>query len=104
MHDELMSITPIDGRYFSKVQELSNFFSEFALIKYRVLIEINYLKMLSGKIIRNFSDEEKKLLDALLENFNLEDARKIKDIEKVTNHDVKAVEYFLKDKLKDYKK
>jgi len=101
MHDELMSITPIDGRYFSKVQELSNFFSEFALIKYRVLIEINYLKMLSGKIIRNFSDEEKKLLDALLENFNLEDARKIKDIEKVTNHDVKAVEYFLKDKLKE---
>jgi len=101
MPDELLAITPIDGRYHDKVKELENYFSEFGLIKFRVFIEISYLCELSGKIIRSFNDEEKLLLDRILANFSIDDAKKIKEIEKVTNHDVKAVEYFLKEKLKE---
>ena len=96
---DLNAISPIDGRYRSKTKSLANYFSEQALIKYRVMVEIEYfislckipLKQLSNIDISFFRDLRK-----IHENFNSEDAREIKNIEKTTNHDVKAVEYFLK--------
>ena len=99
---QLNAISPIDGRYRGKVAQLANYFSEEALIKYRVLVEIEYfialceipLPQLSGFNSNLFSD-----LREIYQNFNADDAQKIKDIEKVTNHDVKAVEYFIKEKF-----
>lgn len=98
----LNAISPIDGRYRSKVEALGNYFSEEALIKYRVLVEVEYfialcelpLPQLSGVSASVFED-----LRTIYTGFNSEDATAIKDIEKVTNHDVKAVEYFIKDKF-----
>ena len=98
----LKAISPIDGRYRNKVDDLENYFSEEALIKYRVLVEIEYfialcelpLPQLEGIDISVFGD-----LRAVYKNFSSKDALAIKDIEKVTNHDVKAVEYFIKDKF-----
>jgi len=91
------AISPIDGRYFSKTQELSPFFSEGALIKYRVFIEVEYLKEIAPIIGLQESSFEK--LDQIISNFNTEDVETIKAKEKITNHDVKAVEYFVKDHL-----
>ena len=95
----LTAISPIDGRYRSKVEHLDEYFSEYALIKYRVLVEIEYLLFLGEKKICSIPAATKKGLKAIMENFSVEDAQKIKDTEAVTNHDVKAVEYFLKEKL-----
>ncbi len=95
----LTAISPIDGRYRSKVQHLDEYFSEFALIRYRVLVEIEYFQFLAGKKFFRLSPKLKTTLREILENFSLEDAQKIKDTEKITNHDVKAVEYFIKEKL-----
>lgn len=95
----LTAISPIDGRYRSKVQHLDEYFSEFALIKYRVLVEIEYFQFLADKKFFRLSPKQKTALREILENFSLEDAQKIKDTEKITNHDVKAVEYFVKEKL-----
>jgi adenylosuccinate lyase len=100
--NSLTAISPIDGRYHNKTKELQKFFSEFGLIRYRVLVEIQYFISLSKLKIKGledfpqnrFSDLEKIYLD-----FNEEDAHWIKESEKVTNHDVKAVEYFLKEKM-----
>ena len=95
----LQAISPIDGRYHSKVQSLANYFSEASLIKYRVLIEVEYFIALSESGISQLqplSDDIQSQLRALYKNFTLEYAQTIKDIEKTTNHDVKAVEYFLK--------
>jgi adenylosuccinate lyase len=100
--NSLTAISPIDGRYHNKTKELQKFFSEFGLIRYRVLVEIQYFISLSKLKIKGledfpqnrFSDLEKIYLD-----FNEEDALWIKESEKVTNHDVKAVEYFLKEKM-----
>ncbi len=100
----LTAISPIDGRYRTKVDELGKYFSEFGLIKYRVLVEIEYFIALCELAIPQLSSFDKKFygnLRALYTNFNTDDAQKIKDIEKVTNHDVKAVEYFLKEKFDD---
>ena len=107
----LKAITPIDGRYASKTSSLISYFSEEALIKYRVQVEIEYfialvelkLPQLSGFNTTLFSE-----LRTIYTNFSTDDAQQIKDIEKVTNHDVKAVEYFIKEKfdtlnLKEYK-
>ena len=107
----LKAITPIDGRYASKTSSLISYFSEEALIKYRVQVEIEYfialvelkLPQLSGFDTTLFSE-----LRTIYIHFSTDDAQKIKDIEKVTNHDVKAVEYFIKEKfdalnLKEYK-
>jgi len=95
----LQAISPIDGRYHSKVAALANYFSESALIKYRVLIEVEYFIALSESGISQLqpldSDTQTQLRN-LYNNFSTEDAQAIKDIEKTTNHDVKAVEYFLK--------
>ncbi|AHF14752.1 adenylosuccinate lyase [Niabella soli] len=95
----LTSISPIDGRYHKQVQQLEEFYSEYALIKYRVIVEVEYLFFLSEKKFLKLSASAKKHLRALIENFSTEQAKAIKEIEKITNHDVKAVEYFLKSEL-----
>jgi adenylosuccinate lyase len=99
---QLNAISPIDGRYRGKIEKLSNYFSEEALIKYRVLVEIEYFIALCEIPLPQLSDFNTDLFDDLrniYKNFNAEDAQKIKDIEKITNHDVKAVEYFIKEKF-----
>lgn len=96
----LTAISPIDGRYRNHVEELSDYSSEFGLIKYRTEIEIRYLMALSKiGIIRKLKSSEQKLLEKIISEFNLEDAKRIKEIEETTRHDVKAIEYYLKDKL-----
>ena len=95
----LTAISPIDGRYRHQVQHLDEYFSEFALIKYRVLIEVEYVRFLADKKFFSLSAAQKKALQEVCDNFSVEDALKIKDTEKITNHDVKAVEYFLKEKM-----
>lgn len=95
----LTAISPIDGRYSKQVQSLQEYFSEYALIKYRVIIEIDYLQLLADKKFLKLSAGAKKHLQELKENFSIANAEAIKEIEKTTNHDVKAVEYFLKAEL-----
>lgn len=98
----LTAISPIDGRYRSKTTSLASFFSEEALIKYRVLVEIEYFIALCEiplPQLSDFNSDAFSELRAIYKNFNTDDAQKIKDIEKVTNHDVKAVEYFIKEKF-----
>ncbi len=100
----LQAISPVDGRYRQVTEKLSNFFSEAALIRYRVLVEVEYfiaLCELPLPQLRPFDRQAFEALRAVYRNFSLDDARRIKDIEKVTNHDVKAVEYFLKEKFDD---
>src|SRR5690606_28178552 len=95
----LTAISPIDGRYSKQVQSLQEYFSEYALIKYRVIIEIEYLLLLSDKKFLKLSAAAKKHLKELKVNFSVANAEAVKEIEKTTNHDVKAVEYFLKAEL-----
>ncbi len=95
----LTAISPIDGRYRSKVQHLDDYFSEYALIKYRVLVEVEYFRFLADKKFFSIPAPVKKLLNDILDNFSIRDAQKIKETESITNHDVKAVEYFLKEKI-----
>ena len=101
----LTAISPIDGRYASKTTELQPIFSEFGLLKYRVVVEARWLQMLSNTAaiaeVPAFSAAANAHLDAIVENFSVADAQLIKDIEKTTNHDVKAVEYFLKERVAD---
>lgn len=98
--DQLTAISPIDGRYREKTAQLDIFFSEYALIKYRVQVEIDYFIALCEEGILPVSNEATfSQLRELYRNFSEEDATKIKEIEKITNHDVKAVEYFLKEKF-----
>ena len=99
--EELLSISPVDGRYRKYTEELSTYFSEFALIKYRVIIEINWFIKLSQTINLEISDKDIENLNNIIERFNVEEAEKVKEIEKTTNHDVKAVEYYLRDKFKE---
>jgi len=94
LDDSLYSLSPLDGRYMVKTSILRNYFSEYALMKYRVLIEINYFINLS--LILKTNDELISLFNKII--FSLDDAKRIKEIEKITNHDVKAIEYFLKEK------
>ena len=98
----LNAISPIDGRYRSKTEELTAFFSEEALIKYRVLVEVEYFIALCEHPLKQLADFDSNLFEslrAIYTEFSLEDAKAIKQIEKTTNHDVKAVEYFIKDKF-----
>ncbi len=95
----LSAISPIDGRYRKQVQQLDEYFSEYALIKYRVHIEVEYLFTLADKKFFKLPIKARRQLKAVLDNFSLDDAQEIKRIEATTNHDVKAVEYFLKSKL-----
>ena len=99
----LKAISPIDGRYRSKIEELSEFFSEKALIKNRLLVEIEYFISLTEIKLNNFKKWDTKMNESIRDiyrNFNDNDAKEVKMIEKSTNHDVKAVEYFIKNKFK----
>ncbi|CAH9060766.1 Adenylosuccinate lyase [Pseudoalteromonas holothuriae] len=99
----LTAISPVDGRYGSKTTELRGIFSEFGLIKYRVTVEVRWLQALAKAQgiaeVPAFSDEANALLDSIVDNFSEADAARVKDIERTTNHDVKAVEYLLKEKV-----
>jgi len=109
--EELTAISPVDGRYRSKNEELAEFFSEFGLIKYRVLVEIEYFIALVNLPLPQLKSIKKENIFRIREvynNFSITDALRIKEIERITNHDVKSVEYFLKEKfevigLQDYK-
>ena len=96
----ITALTPLDGRYASKVKALRPIFSEYGLIRYRSVIEIKWLQALSKeskiKEVPNFSTDTDAALDVIIDNFSVEDAEAVKNIEATTNHDVKAVEYFLK--------
>lgn len=99
---ELTAISPIDGRYRNKVEKLSEYFSEYALIRFRVLVEIEYLIALGNLSLPQMEKVEPGKLNTLRDlygNFSLEDAKHIKEIERTTNHDVKAVEYFIREKI-----
>jgi adenylosuccinate lyase len=95
----LTAISPIDGRYRKQVSHLDEYFSEYALMKYRVLVEVEYFLFLADKKIFKLSPKAKQQLKKVAEEFSLNDAQHIKQIEATTNHDVKAVEYFLKEQL-----
>lgn len=95
----LTAIAAIDGRYRSQVQQLDEYFSEFGLIKYRILVEVHYLFWLDKKKVIKLGVVATKHLRSLSESFSIEQAKAIKEIEKTTNHDVKAVEYFIKQEL-----
>ncbi len=98
----LTALSPIDGRYHNTTQTLAAYFSEYALIKYRLKVEVEYFIMLAEKKFFTLDAKTKQALKKLVVDFSLEDAQQIKDTEAVTNHDVKAVEYFLKDKLQSF--
>lgn len=98
----LTAVSPIDGRYRSKAEALASYFSEYALIKYRVRVEIEYFITLCELPLPQLENFDKSLFERLRDiyrNFSEADAQRVKDIEKVTNHDVKAVEYFIKEEL-----
>lgn len=98
----LTAVSPVDGRYRKACQHLSRYFSEAALIRYRVHVEVEYFIALCNLPVPQLKDIDKNYFDSLrniYRHFSMEDAQRVKDIEKVTNHDVKAVEYFLKEKF-----
>lgn len=103
--DNLLNISPVDGRYHETTKELSHYFSEYALIKYRILVEIKWLIYLLDKKILNdkITNTEKEKILNIYNNFNLSEAHKVKDIESTIKHDVKAIEYYLRDKFKELK-
>jgi len=100
---QLTAISPVDGRYGSKTAQLRPIFSEYGLIRHRVLVEVRWLQHLAAEKaiteVPAFSAETQELLDGFVENFNEQDALRVKEIERTTNHDVKAVEYLLKEKI-----
>jgi adenylosuccinate lyase len=101
----LRAISPIDGRYADKTSELADFFSEYALIKYRTLVEVHYfMHLLSLDIpaLKDFPSAKCDLIKGIVENFSQQDAEKVKAIESKTNHDVKAIEYFIRDKFREF--
>jgi adenylosuccinate lyase len=101
----LSAVSPIDGRYGSKTSQLRDVFSEYGLIRFRVLVEVRWLQQLSQHAqiaeVEPFSDAANQLLNDLVDNFSIEQAQRIKEIENTTNHDVKAVEYFIKETIAD---
>ncbi|GJM30748.1 MAG: adenylosuccinate lyase [Cyclobacteriaceae bacterium] len=100
---ELTAISPLDGRYRAKTAQLADYFSEYALIKYRLIMEVGYFKALTQLAIPpldKFPKSGHVKLDSIVENFDLKSARRIKMLEQTTNHDVKAVEYYLKEELR----
>jgi adenylosuccinate lyase len=102
-HSPLTAISPIDGRYARQVEKLRPIFSEYGLIRFRVLVEIRWLQALAAETkiseVPAFSEAAKQALDAIAAGFSEADAARVKEIERTTNHDVKAVEYFLKEKI-----
>lgn len=108
--DVLTAVSPIDGRYRGKTEKLADYFSEYALIKYRIRVEIEYFITLCELPLPQLADFDKKQFEPLRDiyrTFNEEGAARVKEIEKTTNHDVKAVEYYIKeqlDKIGDFEK
>jgi adenylosuccinate lyase len=106
-NEKLLSISPLDGRYSDSVEDLRNITSEYGLIRYRVIVEIKWFIHLSKnskiKELPSFSVKDTLYLHDLIDNFDIKDAKRVKSIENKTNHDVKAVEYFLKEKFKPNK-
>ena len=104
MNNPLLAVTALDGRYANKVESLNQYFSEAALIRYRVLVEIEWFIFLFNDVqldaTRILKPTELRILRSIYEQFDVVDAERVKEIEKTTNHDVKAVEYFIKEKLK----
>ena len=102
----LNAISPIDGRYNNKTRRLKDYFSEYALIRYRVIVELRWLQQLAAnpgiKEVASFSASTDAFIEELITGFSEQDAQDIKDKEAVTNHDVKAVEYFIKEKLSNF--
>lgn len=98
--DTLLSISPIDGRYRETVEEVSQYFSEYAFIKYRVIVEIDWLRYFLKNILKQEDDFSTKFTK-IVDNFDLKQAQRVKEIEKVTNHDVKAIEYYVREVLKE---
>ena len=101
----LNAVSPVDGRYHSKTASLAAYFSEYALFKYRVRVEVEYfiaLTQIPLPALKDFPADKVEELRQLYTNFSEQDALTIKETEKTTNHDVKAVEYFIKDKLTFY--
>ena len=102
MSDSLNKISPIDGRYYKVTQDLTNYFSEAALIKYRIYVEIEYfigLSNLGVSELKKISKQDLNKIKEIYSKINHTDIKRIKEIEHVTNHDVKAVEYFIKEKF-----
>ncbi|MCB0279092.1 MAG: adenylosuccinate lyase, partial [Calditrichaeota bacterium] len=97
----ITSISPLDGRYESKVKSLQRYFSEYALIRYRLRIEIEWLIHLANQLpdLTAFSEDDQSQLRSIYQNFTAEQAEEVKEIESVTNHDVKAVEYYLRKQI-----
>jgi adenylosuccinate lyase len=104
--NELTAISPLDGRYWSKDKELADYFSEYALIKYRILVEVEYFIALCELPLPQLADFDKRYFEGLrqiYQDFNTDYAVRVKEIEKTTNHDVKAIEYFLKEQFDELK-
>jgi adenylosuccinate lyase len=97
--EALSAISPIDGRYRQQVEHLADYFSEYALIRYRVLVEVEYFIFLAERKFFKLEAKAKNSLRKIVAEFSIENASRIKELEKTTNHDVKAVEYFLKEQL-----
>ena len=101
----LTAVSPVDGRYGSKTADLRDVFSEYGLIRFRVEVEVRWLQKLAAhpeiSEVPPLSTDANALLNSIVDNFGIEDAQAVKNIERTTNHDVKAVEYFIKDKFKD---
>lgn len=99
----LTAVSPVDGRYGDKTRALRDIFSEYGLLKFRVQVEVRWLQKLAACAdipeVPAFDDDAIAYLDAIVANFSEKDAMRIKEIERTTNHDVKAVEYFLKEKV-----
>lgn len=96
--DTLLAISPIDGRYRKITEKISDYFSEYAFIKYRVIVEIDWLKYFLNNILKEKDDFSTKL-EEIVEKFDLKEAKRVKEIEEVTNHDVKAIEYYVREKI-----
>lgn len=99
--EELLNISPIDGRYKESTKELSEYFSEYALIKYRIIVEIKWFITLAKIIDLKLSNEDFENLNSIINNFNIQEATQVKEIEATTKHDVKAVEYYLRNKFNE---
>ena len=104
MIENLYSISPVEGRYEKITQEIKEFFNEYNLIKYRVIVEIKWLEKIfeySKEFNINYTENDIEKLEEIIKEFNLEKAKRVKEIEETTKHDVKAVEYFLREEFKN---
>lgn len=99
--EDLLNISPVDGRYKASTKELSEYFSEYALIKYRVIVEIKWLIKLLGLLNIKLSNEELNRINSIIDNFNPNEAMRVKEIEATTKHDVKAIEYYIRNKFNE---